>query len=364
MFNLSKFLFPVVIACSISASLPVSAEEITPTRLRQTNLLVFRHTGRATPSPVRSISDWRERRKEILRGMEQVMGPFPGDSKRCELDVKVEQETDRGSWFCRKLTYQSEPGSRVPAFLLIPKTAPDKKRMVTGILALHPTDMEFGNRVVVEQLRSGYRAYGRDLVERGFVVLAPAYPIMAGYEPDLKSLGYKSGTMKAIWDNCRGLDLLASLPFVSTNGFGAIGHSLGGHNAIFTSVFDSRIRAVVSSCGFDSFLDYKGGDIRGWTSSRYMPALLAYKDRLQEIPFDFPELLGALAPRPVFINAPLQDANFQHQSVDRAVRAAEDIYKVYGHPENIQVSHPDCGHDFPDPIRNQAYEFLAGALKQ
>jgi cephalosporin-C deacetylase-like acetyl esterase len=89
------------------------------------------------------------------------------------------------------------------------------------------------------------------------VVLAPAYPLLADHQPDVRGLGFESGTMKAIWDNVRGLDLLASLPFVSTNrGFGAIGHSLGGHNGLFTAAFDERIRVVVTSCGFDSFRDF------------------------------------------------------------------------------------------------------------
>ena len=191
------------------------------------------------------------------------------------------------------------------------------------MLALHPTDMEYGCRVVVEQLRANYRAYGSDLAERGYVVLAPAYPLMANYQPDLKALGYQSGTMKAIWDNIRGLDLLESLPFVRKGKFAAIGHSLGGHNAIFTAVFDPRIRVVVSSCGFDSFLDYYNGDPaiwqpgRGWCQTRYMPRLADYRGRLADIPFDFHELIAALAPRPVFINAPLRDANFRWQSVDQ-----------------------------------------------
>ena len=89
-----------------------------------------------------------------------------------------------------------------------------------------------------------------ELAERGYVVLAPAYPLMAGYQPDLDRLGYRSGTMKAIWDNIRGLDLLESLPMVKKAEFGAVGHSLGGHNAIYTAVFDQRIKVVVSSCGF------------------------------------------------------------------------------------------------------------------
>ena len=99
--------------------------------------------------------------------------------------------------------------------------------------------MEYGHRVVVEQLRSHYRAYGVELAERGCVVLAPAYPLMANYQPDLNALGCQSGTMKAIWDNVRALDLLESLPFVKKGKFGALGHSLGGHNAIYTAVLTS-----------------------------------------------------------------------------------------------------------------------------
>ena len=170
------------------------------------------------------------------------------------------------------------------------------------------------------------------------MVLAPAYPLMAGYQPDLKALGYQSGTMKAIWDNIRGLDLLESLPFVRKGKLGAIGHSLGGHNAIYTAVFDPRIQVVVSSCGFDSFLDYYGGDPanwqpeRGWCQTRYMPRLADYRGRLADIPFDFHELIGALAPRPVFVNAPLRDANFRWQSVDQVLNAASAVYRLYGVP--------------------------------
>jgi hypothetical protein len=361
-----RFLLIALIFLGLAAA-PAGEVQITAPssveRLSSTNLLVF-HDAQGQVKPVRSVSDWLRRRSEIRRGMESIMGPLPSGQKRCALDVRVEQETDQGNWLSRKITYQAEPGSRVPAYLLIPKTALEKNRSVPAILVLHPTDMEFGNRVVVEQLRPTYRAYGRDLVERGFVVLAPPYPIMAGYEPNLEELGYKSGTMKAVWDNMRGVDLLESLPCVSTNGIGAIGHSLGGHNAIFTAVFDDRIKAIVSSCGFDSFQVYKGGDIRGWTSSRYMPALLAYKTHLADVPFDFSELLGALAPRKLFINAPLHDDNFNYRSVDEIVRAAAQVYALYGSAGNIELEHPDCAHDFPESTRLQAYDFLELALKK
>ena len=297
------------------------------------------------------------------------MGPLPGRDRRCPLEVRVEQETDGGAYVRRSITYAAEPGSRVPAYLLIPKEALGSKKKLPAMLALHPTDMKYGHRVVAEELRANYRAYGRDLVERGYVVLAPAYPIMAGYQPDLKALGYQSGTMKAIWDNLRGVDLLESLPFVRKGKLGAIGHSLGGHNAIYTAVFEPRIRVLVSSCGFDSFLDYEDGNPihwqpeRGWCQTRYMLKLADYRGRLAEIPFDFHELIGALAPRPVFVNAPLRDDNFRWQSVDQVLRAAAAVYRLYGVPQNLVVEHPDCAHDFPPGVREAAYRFLDQHLR-
>ncbi|HEU0040525.1 MAG TPA: alpha/beta hydrolase, partial [Verrucomicrobiae bacterium] len=210
--------------------------------------------------PARSKADWQKRRAEILQGFQQIAGPLPGREKRCALDARVEETIDCGSHERRLITYASEPGARVLAYLLIPKAALESRRKLPAVLCLHPTDMQYGHRVTVEKLRDNYRAYARDLAERGFVTLAPAYPLMADYQPDLKALGYESGTMKAVWDNIRGLDLLDSLSFTKHGKYGALGHSLGGHNAIYTAVFDERIKVVVSSCGFDSFLDYYGGN--------------------------------------------------------------------------------------------------------
>ncbi|HEY5913708.1 MAG TPA: alpha/beta hydrolase [Verrucomicrobiae bacterium] len=351
------------VAATVLCSSPaIAALPVAPERLPATNLLVYRSTaGRL--APVKNKAQWRQRRREILAGMQQIMGPLPDQKRRCPLEVRVSAETDCGSYVCRSLTYASEPGSRVPADLLIPKAAFFSHRRLPAVLALHPTDMEYGRRVLLEELRPYYRAYGRDLAERGFVVLAPAYPMMADYQPDLKALGYQSGTMKAIWDNQRALDLLETLPFVDKKHFGALGHSLGGHNAIFTAVFDPRIKVVVSSCGFDSFADYMDGQIAGWTSERYMPRLKAYAGRLDQVPFDFHELIGALAPRRVFVNAPIGDSNFRWRSVDQIALSATPIFQLYRVPDNLRIVHPSCGHDFPPEIREAAYQFLRDGLR-
>jgi hypothetical protein len=196
-------------------------------RLPRTNLLVY-HGRNGEVLPVRSKSDWQKRRAEILRGFEEVAGVLPGREKRCALDVLIEERKDCGSYEQRLITYSSEPGSRVPAYLLIPKDALESHKRFPAVLCLHPTDSEFGNRVVVEKLRDYYPAYARELAERGFVTLSPAYPLLANYQPALKALGWQSGTLKAVWDNIRGLDLLDSLSFVKHGKYGASATHLAG----------------------------------------------------------------------------------------------------------------------------------------
>ncbi len=330
-------------------------------RLPRENLLLYRNSN-GTTTPVKSVEDWAQRRIEIVRGAEAIMGPLPGAEKRCPLDVKVEEEVDCGKYVRRLITYASEPGSRVPAYLLIPKPLLKGRAKAPAILCLHGTDNVIGHGTVVGLGEKPNRQYAAELAERGYVALAPNYPLLAKYQPDLKKLGLQSGTLKAVWDNMRGLDLLESLPFVDGQRMGTIGHSLGGHNSVFTAVFDQRLKVVVSSCGLDSFLDYYGGNERnwlpekGWCQTRYMLKLADYKGRLAEIPFDFHEMIGALAPRHVLIIAPTHDTNFMAESVDRIATAARPVFKLHGHEDRLHVEHPDCAHDFPPEIRETAYK--------
>lgn len=316
------------------------------------------------------LKTWPAKREKIVQGMQAIMGKLPASDRRVALNVTVEDEADAGSYIRRLITFQSEPGSRTPAYLCIPKKVLAGERRAKGVLCLHPTDNTVGHKVVVGLGGRERRAYAAELAERGLVTIAPAYPHLANYTPDLKKLNYESGTMKAIWDNTRALDLLDSLEYVdNTNGYGVIGHSLGGHNAIFTAVLEPRISVIVTSCGFDAFPDYYDGSEKnwyfgkGWCQTRYMPRLANYRGRLEEIPFDFPKLLSALAPRPVFINAPLHDSNFRHKSVDKCVKAATPIYELYNATEKLIVRHPDCDHNFPEELRVEAYKVIADALK-
>lgn len=365
--RLNKSLMPEGIEAGLSVRdmANLLAYLTTPSAAKSSPRLPLRQFRRpdGAVAEIAGINDWKLRRADILARMQTIMGPLPGPDRKVDFAIKVEEETDMGAYVRRLISFAPERDSRLTAYLLVPKKclAADAKP-TAAILCLHPTDNTVGHKVVVGLGGKANRQYAAELAERGFVTIAPSYPLLAGYQPDLKQLGYDSGTMKAIHDNRRTLDYLETLPYVQRGRFGAIGHSLGGHNAVYTAAFDERLVAVVSSCGLDAYADYKQGDITGWTSVRYMPRLAAYIGRAHETPFDFDEILAALAPRAVRIVAPTKDDNFRADSVDRLSDTAREIFQLLGAADKLVVEHPDCGHDFPDEARARAYDFLAREL--
>jgi acetyl esterase/lipase len=353
---------------ALPAAHALRAEQPAAVRLPRDNLLLYRGDD-GKPREVKTVEDWAKRRAEIVRGMESVMGKLPGAEKRCKLEPKDEEdEVDCGKHVRRLVTYASEPGSRVPAYLLVPKDVLKGNRKAPVALCLHGTDNTIGHGTVVGLGKKANRQYASELADRGYVCLAPNYPLLAKYQPDVKKLGWESGTLKAVWDNMRGLDYLETLPFADVKNAGTIGHSLGGHNSVYTAVFDERLKVIVTSCGLDSYLDYYNGDEknwvleRGWCQTRYMPKLADYKGKLADIPFDFHEMIGALAPRHVFISAPKEDSNFKADSVDRVVKAAKDVFKLFGKSDNLRMEHPDGGHDFSPEMRELAYKLFDEVL--
>ena len=135
-------------ACAVSAangSSWIAAQEArSATRLPRDNLAVFRDKSGKTQE-VMTVDDWQIRRQSIVQAMESIMGKLPGAEKRCPLDLKIEEEFDGGSYVRRLVTYASEPGSRVPAYLLIPKSVMTGKIKAPAALCLHGTNNVVGH---------------------------------------------------------------------------------------------------------------------------------------------------------------------------------------------------------------------------
>jgi len=330
--------------------------------LVNTNPLVLVDTA-GTPRAVTTLNDWAKRREQIITAMQEVMGPLPKSDRLVPLDVKIEEEKDCPKYVQKRITLAVEDWDRLPALLLVPKSLTGK---APAMLCLHPTS-ELGKAIVCGMGTKPNRNYGQELAERGYVVLAPDYPGFGDYVAARKALyehGYSSATMKGIWNHMRCMDYLSSLPEVDAARIGCIGHSLGGHNTLFLGAFDSRVKVLVTSCGFTSFSKYYAGDLTGWTHEGYMPAIAAaYGKDPARMPFDFSSVLAALAPRPLFVNAPRHDANFEVSGTDDCVLAARKVYQLFDAQAKLAIIHPDAEHDFPDEARQRACAFIDSALR-
>ncbi len=305
------------------------------------------------------LAGWQRRKDHILANMQIVMGAYPTAAK-VALDLKIEGEEILDKVVRKKISFAVAKGDRVTGYLLMPR---DLKGKAPGMLCLHQTTkIGSGEPAGVGGLKNLH--YALELAQRGYVALAPDYPNFGSYKVDAYAAGYDSTTMKGIWNHRCAVDLLQSLPEVDGQNLGVIGHSLGGHNALFVAAFEPRLKIVVSSCGFNAFPKYRGGDLTGWSHKGYMPKIASdFGKKADKLPFDFTEILGSLAPRAVFINAPRSDSNFEVAGVKDCVNAAAPVYQLYDALGKLEAVYPNAGHDFPPDIRLKAYSAIDRQLR-
>ena len=309
-------------------------------------------------------------RAAVRKSMERVMGPLPATDRKVPLETKVVSEEKQEGYVREKVTFAAETGDRVPAWLLVPVTpalTDGARPKRPAMLCLHQT-VKVGKDEPAGLGGKPSLHYALHLVQRGYVCLVPDYPSFGEYPFDFPAAfrrgDYQSGSMKAIWNNMRAVDLLQSLPDVDGERIGVIGHSLGGHNSLFTAAFDERLKVIVSSCGFTSFHKYYGGNLKGWTSDRYMPRIASeFNNDPKKVPFDFTDIVRSLAPRAFLAVAPVRDDNFDVTGVKDAIAAAEPAYKELKAADNLKAIYPDAAHDFPEESRKIAYEFIDKHLK-
>lgn len=310
--------------------------------------------------PIKTKSDWEKRRALIQKNIALVMGKLQKLDPAVPLAMEV-LETKKEEYGTRqKIRYQTDHADHWVHAHLFQPSKPGKQ---AAILCLHQTN----NVGKDEPAGLGGKPslhYAMELAQQGFVTLAPDYPSFGEYQYEFTDPRYISGSLKAVFDNIRAIDLLVGLPSVNAKQIGCIGHSLGGHNTIFTMVHDERIQAGVSCCGFTRFHKYYEGDLKGWTSPRYMPLINdVYNNDANKVPFDFPELLACLVPRAFLTVSPTHDDNFEVSGVKDSIASAKPIFDLLKVGDKLQAIYPEAEHDFPEESRKIAYAFLKTKLE-
>jgi len=299
-------------------------------------------------------------RADALARIALVTGELPTVPTDLPLDVQVESEAAVGDVIRRKLTYQTEPGCRLPAYLLLPRHLSGP---VPGILCLHQT-VGLGKAEPAGLGGNANLHYALELAQQGYVTLAPDFPGF-GEEPIPTPPRHGSRTIHGVLNHRRGLDLLQSLPEVDGARLGCVGHSLGGHNGSYLTAFDLRVQAFVCSCGVTTWSRYAElrGDLKDWSTPIYMPRIgTVYGNDPAQMPYDLPDVLGAIAPRAVFVSAAEHDDEMHVQGVREAVAIARRLYAWHRAEARLATAYPNLVHAFPPAVREESYRFLASAF--
>lgn len=314
-------------------------------------------------TPLRTLDQWEAKKAAWKNNMASIMGTLPPRDHLEVPELIYGDSLVNNNYTRHHITFASDERNEVTAYLYTPHSIKEK---APAMLVLHSTG-DLGKKIVDDQGPRKNRGLAKELAERGYVVIAPDYPSFGEQKDhDFSKDGFESGTLLAVWNHMRSVDVLTNLEQVDADRIGVIGHSLGGHNALFVAAHDQRIKAVVTSCGWTPFDYYDigeagiknyGGRLGPWAQDRYMPAIKKLLPEAQ-LPFDFTQIIASIAPRPVFTNAPLNDSNFSVKGVKAGIDIIRPVYNWLGYPDNLLVKYPKAEHDFPEKTRKEAYAFL------
>lgn len=352
-----------------------------PVYADKSNLLTYIDAS-GQEKAITGTQEWAIRRAHILANMQKAMGPLPDASFRVPLDLEVISVVELEKYTRKLIAYNVDPTDRVESYLLIPHELSQKQ---AAIVAMHQTTspdfLGKDNAVGLggEEIGPYAGPYAKELAERGYIVIAPdywwyghyhtrAFHTTPKYDPYEK--GWISNIMKGVWNHMRAIDVLETLDQVDKNRIGCIGNSLGGSNSLFLAAFEPRIQVVVCSGGYSTFADYARhlrdgstrpgkGSLAAWGIPKHIPRITShYDDDPDKVPFDFTEVLGTLAPRPLFTNASTQDEYFPVKGTIKCLEAAKPIYALYNAEDQLSSIFPEQKHKFLPPQRKQAYAFL------
>lgn len=341
--------------------------------------------------------NYKSERKRIQKIWLEFLGPFPKEKPKLNPKIICEEKFPKYNQIKVCLSADKHyKDDLIYAWLLIPHHIKEKK---PAVLCLHPTTFGYGKDIVVgkdkpypkivskemQRLPKKFfieRSYAKHLAERGYITLAPdtlgdgerkskngIYDLKEFYQryPHWSAVG------KTIWDNIICIDYLHTLKYVDTRKIGVIGHSLGGHSAIFVAGFDERIKIVVSNGGCSFF----GKAMEHWSrippppelknkvlpglSYVYIPKLRPYLGN-HEIPnpIEFWEVMSLICPRPLmYAGAAYNDTTPGRVEILKETwEGTYNFYKKTGFEDKIFYHIYPGEHSFPVRAREFIYNWI------
>ena len=318
---------------------------------------------------IQSIDQWEQRCIDIKKRLFDTIGVSP--VTRSTRSFEVINEEKLGEYVRSKIAYYVGDDERITAYLLHPQ---ELAKPTPAILALHQT-VSSGKDEVVGLDGCPDFAYGHELAMRGYIVLAPDH-LTAGERVYPKKDSFESGPFydqypnwsmvgKNLEDSKSAVDVFYKLDYVDKDRIGVIGHSHGGHNAIFAAALDDRIKAAVSNCGLSVFSEEE--ERMEWSLEEgyiYIPKLRRYFLENIDPPFDLHEIAALIAPKPwLNISSYFDEAYGNQEFLAEVGTQLYQVYNLFNASDAFGYYMHGNDHSFPKSARVLAYECLDRWLK-
>lgn len=323
-----------------------------------------------------STQDWESKKTEILKNIRWIMGDEPAivsNAGPVLLKNGGIGENNFGSFLPRptvnsemgvmKITPYKGFGDYLYGNLYYPIEKVKQGSKVPVIIYLHPydyskgfstTDHQYSLQFFFENLtKLGYAVFAFDVL--GFGNRIEEGTRFYERYPHWSKMGKMVADVKAA------TDALANLEIIDNRKIYTAGYALGGTVGLFATALDDRIAGTISVAGFTPLRNNNRATegIRAYSHLHgLLPRLGFFVGNEARIPFDFHDLIGAIAPRPLFIVAPKHDWNASPIHIEKAVLESEKIYNLYSHPKKIQLLQPDSDNRFSIEIQQAIYEWI------
>jgi pimeloyl-ACP methyl ester carboxylesterase len=146
-----------------------------------------------------------------------------------------------------------------------------------------------------------------------------------------------------------------------------VGYALGAKVALVTAALDDRVKGVAAVCGVDPLrlcTAEKGTEGVQHYSHLHglLPRLGYFVGQESRAPFDFDEVLAAVAPRRALILAPTLDRYAPVADVRSEVEKARRIYARLGKEDALQLQTPLAFNSFTPSMQDAVLAWLGSGL--
>ena len=150
---------------------------------------------------------------------------------------------------------------------------------------------------------------------------------------------------RMVEDTTRAVDALAADAAIDPARISVFGYTIGGTVGLYAAALDPRIKSVVSISGFTPMrtdtADRGTGGIARYSEERaLLPRLGIFVGNESRLPYDFDELIAAIAPRPVLVIEPTMDRTTTPPDVRQAVARTRRVYDLYSAADKLTLYEP------------------------